>query len=181
MLELELEREVSYQWFDTRDREYFECRIRVSERIQALERKSVPTPSVKSSHSRKSRLSDKSKISSSSTKHLSLALVDAAAKSTKLQAEIEFLEREKELRRLQLERDLAIANAEESAIKRILEDEKLPSDKEETSVKKELKSELNLENMKQERSFSVNPSAGDRKPSSKANRVKFVNYQSAED
>ena len=86
-------------------------------------------------------------------------MVDAAAISAKLQAEIEFLEKEKELRRLQLERDLAIANAEESAIKKILEDEKLPSDKEETSVKKEMKSELNSENIKQERSFSVNPYA----------------------
>ena len=27
LLESELEREVSYRWFDTRDREYFECRI----------------------------------------------------------------------------------------------------------------------------------------------------------
>ena len=83
-------------------------------------------------------MSDRAKLSSrgsSSTKHLSLALVDAAAKAAKLQAEMEFLEKEKELRRLQLEKELAIASAEEKAIKRILEKERLAGDEEVLSVK----------------------------------------------
>ena len=88
LLELEEERNASYHWFDIRGREFIECRIRVCERIQALDRKSSRTPSEKSSFSRKSKSSDKSKLSSSSTKHLSLALIDAAAKSAKLHAEI---------------------------------------------------------------------------------------------
>jgi len=158
LLEFEEERNTSYQWFNIWDQEFIACRIRVCERIQALERKSSRTPSEKSSHSRKSQLSDRSKLSSSSTKHLSLALIDAAARSAKLHAEMEFLEKEKELRQLQLEKELAIANAEECAIKRILEEEKISAGdrKEIGSVKKELKSDLSHENIKRERSFSAN-------------------------
>lgn len=161
MLEFEKERNALYQWFDIRDRQFIECRIKVCERIQALERKSSRTPSEKSSHSRKSKSSDRSKLSSSSTKHLSLALIDAAAKSAKLHAQMKFLEKERELRRLQLEKELAIANAEECAVKRILEEEKISAgDREEIrSVMKELKSDLGHENIKRERSFSVNPYA----------------------
>ncbi|XP_078347357.1 uncharacterized protein LOC144632559 [Oculina patagonica] len=165
LLEFEEEREASYRWFDVRDREFFECRMRLCERIQALERKSSRAPSMKSGHSKGSKVSDRSKISSrgsSSTKHLSLALVDAAAKAAKLQAEMEFLEKEKELRRLQLEKELAIASAEEKAIKRILENERLEADKEELSVKgvkQELKPDVSDQNIKQERSFTPNPLA----------------------
>ncbi|XP_078382421.1 uncharacterized protein LOC144665122 [Oculina patagonica] len=139
--------------------------MRLCERIQALERKSSRAPSMKSGHSKGSKVSDRSKISSrgsSSTKHLSLALVDAAAKAAKLQAEMEFLEKEKELRRLQLEKELAIASAEEKAIKRILENERLEADKEELSVKgvkQELKPDVSDQNIKQERSFTPNPLA----------------------
>ena len=32
------EKDASYQWFDIRDRELTECRIRICERIQALEK-----------------------------------------------------------------------------------------------------------------------------------------------
>ncbi|KAL9954294.1 hypothetical protein ACROYT_G041813 [Oculina patagonica] len=165
LLELEEEREASYRWFDVRDREFFECRMRLCERIQALERKSSRAPSMKSGHSKGSKLSDRSKISSrgsSSTKHLSLALVDAAAKAAKLQAEMEFLEKEKELRRLQLEKELTIASAEEKAIKRILENERLVADKEVLSVKgvkQELKPDVSDQNIKQERSLTPNPLA----------------------
>lgn len=169
LLELEEERNASYHWFDIRDREFIECRIRVCERIQALERKSSRTPSEKSSRSRKSKSSDKSKLSSSSTKHLSLALIDAAAKSAKLHAEMEFLEKEREIRRLQLEKELAIANAEECAIKRILEEEKTSAgDRQEVkNVKKELETNLNQEDTIRERSFSVNPHAAPFVPKSR--------------
>ena len=70
---------------------------------------------------------------------------------------MEFLE--KELRRLQIEKELAIASAEESAMKRILEEEKLSGDKDVTSsagVKQELKSDVGIQNIKEERSPSVN-------------------------
>ena len=135
--------EESYRWFDLRDREFTECRIRLCERMQVLERRSSRVPSraqsVKSGRSMKARASERSKASSSPTKHLSLALLDAAAKAAKLQAEMEFFEKEKELRRLQLEKELAIASAEEKAIKRILQEDRLAADKE---VSNELKQEL---------------------------------------
>ena len=69
------EKEDSYRWFDVRDREFTECRIRLCERMQVLERKSSRASSraqsVKSGHSMKSKASERSKASSSSTKHLS--------------------------------------------------------------------------------------------------------------
>ena len=40
LLVTEKEKEDSYQWFDVRDREFTECRIRLCERMQVLERKS---------------------------------------------------------------------------------------------------------------------------------------------
>ena len=77
---------------------------------------------------------------------------------------MEFLEKEKELRRLQLEKELAIANAEETAIKRILEDDRLSvsGDKEVLRIKsdkQESKPDVSHENTKEERSLSVNPYA----------------------
>ena len=170
LLLTEKEKEDSYRWFDIRDREFTECRIRLCERMQVLERKSSRAPSraqsVKSGHSMKSKASERSKASSSSTKHLSLALLDAAAKAAKLQAEMEFFEKEKELRRLQLEKELAIASAEEKAIKRILQEDRLAADKEVSNVegvnpevKQELKPDLSDQNIKKERSFSANPYA----------------------
>lgn len=69
-----------------------------------------------------------------------------------------FSKTERELRRLQLKKELAIANAKETAIKRILEDEKLLVDKEEIKiVKQESKAELSAVDIKQERSFSIDP------------------------
>ena len=161
LLLTEKEKEEPHRWFDLSDREFTECRIRLCVRMQVLERRSSHAPSraqsVKSGHSMKSRASERSKASSSSTKHLSLALLDAAAKAAKLQAEMEFFEKEKELRRLQLEKELAIASAEEKAIKRILQEDRLAADKEVSNeLKQELKAEFCDQNIKRERSFSVN-------------------------
>ena len=177
LLLTEKEKEDSYRWFDVRDREFTECRIRLCERMQVLERKSSRASSraqsVKSGHSMKSKASERSKASSSSTKHLSLALLDAAAKAAKLQAEMEFFEKEKELRRLQLEKELAIASAEEKAIKRILQEDKLAADNEVSNVervnaevKQELKPDLRDQNIRRERSFSANPYAPEFVPAS---------------
>ena len=55
LLELPEEKEASYSWFDFRDRGFMECRTRVCERIQALDRKYVKPPSETSNHSRKSK------------------------------------------------------------------------------------------------------------------------------
>ena len=73
---------------------------------------------------------------------------------------MEFFEKEKELRRLQLEKELAIASAEEKAIKRILQEDRLAADKEVSNeLKQKLKPEFCDQNIKRERSFSVNPYA----------------------
>ena len=49
--------------------------------------------------------------------------IEAAAKSARLCAEIKFLEHDKELRRLQLLKEVSIADAEEKAFKRLLDEE----------------------------------------------------------
>ena len=145
--------------------------------MQVLERKlsraSSRAQSVKSGHSMKSKATERFKASSSSTKHLSLVLLDAAAKAAKLQAEMEFFEKEKELRRLQLEKELAIASAEEKAIKLILQEDKLAADNEVSTVervnpevKQELKPDLRDQNIRRERSFSANPYAPEFVPAS---------------
>ena len=163
LIQSEKEKEDSYRRFDIRDREFIECRVRLCERMQSLERylsRAQSVRSVKSDHSMKSKASGKSKFSTSSTKHLSFALLDAASKAAKLQAEMEFLDKERELRRLHLEKEIAIASAEKVAIKRILDEERLAGYKEESSVKdvnpavkQELKPDVSDENIKQERSF----------------------------
>ena len=50
--------------------------------------------------------------------------LEAAAKGARLKTEMEFLDSENELRRLQLIKEIAIADAEESAMKNILDEER---------------------------------------------------------
>ena len=88
------EKDASYQWFGIRDRELTECRIRICERIQALEKISTRLPSEKSRHSRKSSVRSSR---SSSSHRISLALVDAVAKAAKLRAEMELFDKEREI------------------------------------------------------------------------------------
>ena len=73
---------------------------------------------------------------------------------------------EKELRRLQLEKELAIANAKEKAMKQTLQEDKLAAVNEVSNaervnaeVKQELKPDLRDQNIRRERSFSANPHA----------------------
>lgn len=54
-LETETDKQSSYHWFDVRNREYMECRIRVTERINALEKGSHRTKSERSSYSDRSK------------------------------------------------------------------------------------------------------------------------------
>ena len=165
LMQSEKEKEDSYRRFDIRNREFIECRVRLCERMQSLERylsRAQSVRSVKSDHSMKSKASGKSKFSTSSTKHLSFALLYAASKAAKLQAEMEFLDQERELRRLHLEKEIAIASAEKVAIKRILDEERLAGYKESSvkdvnpAVKQELKPDVSDENIKQEGSFKAN-------------------------
>ena len=97
-LESEKERLDSYNWFDLCVREFTECRLRLMERIQSLERVQVKMSEVSSVKSGKSCRSES--VASSCSAHS--MRIEAAAKSARLRAEIEFLEHDKELRRLQL-------------------------------------------------------------------------------
>ena len=119
-LESEKERLDAYNWFDLRDREFMECRLRLMERIQSLERVQVKMSEASSVKSAKSSRSG-SVASSRSARSMR---IEAAAKSARLRAEIEFLEHDKELRRLQLLKEVSIADAEEKAFKRLLDEEK---------------------------------------------------------
>jgi hypothetical protein len=74
--------------------------------------------SVKSGKSRRSE----SVTSSRSARSMRL---EAAAKSARLRAEIDFLEHEGELRRLQLLKEASIADAEERAFKRIIDEDQI--------------------------------------------------------
>ena len=155
LLESPEEKDASYQWFDIRDREFTECRIRICERIQALEKISTRPPSEKSRHSRKSSVRSSR---SSSSHRISLALVDAAAKAAKLRAEMELFDKEREIRRLQLEKEIAIANAEEDAIKRIIDEDKLSIKEENKSVKQDIDPGTRAEKfIKNERDFPMDP------------------------
>ena len=50
--------------------------------------------------------------------------LEAAAKGARLKTEMEFLDSENELRRLQLIKEIAIADAEESAMKNMIDEER---------------------------------------------------------
>ena len=48
----EQEKQASYQWFEMQDHEYTECRVKLSERLYALERKSEKSKSASPVQSR---------------------------------------------------------------------------------------------------------------------------------
>ena len=132
MIDNEKDKQDSYHWFDIRDRECFEIRAKLVERINDLEQTKFKSPSgsVKSGHSRRT----KSSLSSSSSH--SIRLGDAAS-TARLRAEMTFFERDSEMQRLQLMKDIAIAEAEEQAIREGLKEERQDKVKQETTIKLE--------------------------------------------
>lgn len=124
LLDTLVEKEESYRWFDVRDREFLEKRMKICEYIQSLERSSYGSEkSVTSGHTSKTK-SRKSDMSCKSSQYsLSLAKADASAKVAKAKIEMEFLEKETELKRLQLEKQYALAKAEENAFKEVLDEQ----------------------------------------------------------
>ena len=122
---------------------------------EALEKISTRPPSEKSRHSRKSYVRSSR---SSSSHRISLALVGAAAKAAKLRAEMELFDKEREIRRLQLEKEIAIANAEEDAIKKIIDEDKLSIKEENKSVRQDIEPGTGAEKfIKNERDFPMDP------------------------
>ena len=124
LLDTLVEKEESYPWFDVRDREFLEKRMKICKYIQSLERSSYGSEkSVTSGHTSKTK-SRKSDMSCKSLQYsLSLAKADASAKVAKAKIKMEFLEKETELKRLQLEKQYALAKAEENAFKEVLDEQ----------------------------------------------------------
>ena len=142
LLDTLTEKEDSYWWYDIRDREFTEQRMKLCEQIQGLERKSLCTKSSTSSKhgsslQSKSSKGSKANSNSPSLRSVSQARAEAAAKAAKVKIEIEYLERENELKRIQLEKEYALAKAEESTFKEILDEES----KLDKQAKQEIKTE----------------------------------------
>ncbi len=107
------DRDQSYQWFEARNREYEQCRLKLCERIHALERELYSKPS-----SIRSSMRSKSSSSSAHSRR-----VKAAATAAKLEVEMKFLDQETELKRLQILKQIEMANAEKQAMLKIEEEE----------------------------------------------------------
>ena len=115
LMETEEDREASYRFFDVTDREFNECRLRISSQIHAIERKSLEEKSsVVSSLSGGSRSTKSSTLSGSSARSRK---IKAAAKAAKLEAEMKYLDKEAELKRIKKMKELDMAKAEMDAMK----------------------------------------------------------------
>ena len=110
--------EASYQWFDLRDREYQQCRMKISERIYAVERKSCKQSSIKSFRSKTS------KSESTRSSRLSLILLT--------QGKLEQLQRQQDwkhscsfwTKKLKTLKELEMAKAERDAMKAVEDEER---------------------------------------------------------
>ena len=100
------DKDSAYQWFEAKNREYERCKLKVCERIHELERELYYKPSS-------IRWSVRSKLSCSSAHS---RRIKAAATAAKLEVEVKFLEQETELKRLQIKKQIEMANAENQAI-----------------------------------------------------------------
>ena len=110
VLDSTVDKEEAYHWFDVRDREYTEFRMRLSHHLRAWEKNFHDSKSVRSIRSSRSSRSSKTQS----------RLIEAATKAAKLETQMQFLDREAEIRRLQLEKEIAMANAEKKAITKII-------------------------------------------------------------
>ena len=126
------------QWFDTRDREYFQCRTRINEVLQCAEKRISDRTSLVSSRS--------SKRSSSSIRS---KRAKAAARVACLEVEMDFLESEAEYKRLVMLKEIAKTKAEEEAMRKIEEEEE--------NLSAVLKSETLIQDVKQNPAPKIEP------------------------
>ena len=125
LLEEESAKGAAYRDFDLCDREYAECRIRLSERLRSIDQQ-LELEYERSRHeatSTKSSCSGRTKASSSSRSSAVSKRAEAAARAAKLKVEMKNLEHETNLRRIQLEKEIALADAEEEAIRLVMTDQ----------------------------------------------------------
>ena len=97
ILESSQERDEAYRWFDVRDRDYTECKMRLTQHLQAVGKRLYTVKSVKSVSSVNSKSTMPTKLSRSSAHS---RLMDAGARAAKLEVEMKFLEQEAEVRHL---------------------------------------------------------------------------------
>jgi len=112
----------AYREFDLCDREFTECRMRLTETLHSIEQRMLEEfktsrQETKSSNSGRTKASGSSRSSRSS---VISKRVDAAARAAKLKVEMKYLEQETNLRKIQLEKEIALADAEEEAIKLVM-------------------------------------------------------------
>ena len=122
------------QWFDTRDREYFQCRTRINEVLQCAEKQISDRMSLVSS--RRSSSSIRSKRAK------------VAAQAACLKVKMDFLEREAQYKRLVMLKEIAKAKAEEEAMRKIEEEENLST---------VLKSKTLIQDVKQNPALKIQP------------------------
>ena len=123
LLDDESAKGAAYRYFDLCDREFTECRMRLNEILRSIEQRKneeFETKSAKSSRSGRTKVSSSSRSSRSSVMS---KRVEAAARAAKLKVEMKYLDHETNLRRIQLEKEIALADAEEEAIKLVMNDE----------------------------------------------------------
>ena len=125
LLDDESAKGAAYRYFDLCDREFTECRMRLNEVLRSVEQRKneeFETRSAKSSRSGRTKVSGSSRSSRSSVMSKT---VEAAARAAKLKVEMKYLDHETNLRRIQLEKEIAhaLADAEEEAIKLVMNDE----------------------------------------------------------
>ena len=118
-IDSEEERRPAYQWFDVQDRVAIELRTQLVDKIYSVERK-AEEQKPKSVFSGSSKRSKRSNTSGGSARSRRL---EAAARKAKLEVEKQFLEQEHEMRKLQILKEISIAEAEENVMKRILNEE----------------------------------------------------------
>ena len=123
------------QWFDTRDREYFQCRTRINEVLQCAEKQISDRMSLVSS--RRSSSSIRSKRAK------------VAAQAACLKVKMDFLEREAQYKRLVMLKEIAKAKAEEEAMRKI--------EGEEENLSTVLKSKTLIQDVKQNPALKIEP------------------------
>ena len=111
-VEGEEDRAASYQWFDLRDRDFNECRMKISSRIHAIERRSIKASSGKSS--------------SQSSRRIYQVLRRVQGRSRPPQEPLNRklrLDKEAELKKVTMMKELAMAKAERDAMKALEDDD----------------------------------------------------------
>ena len=118
----------AYQWFDIRDREYFQSRTRINERINSFEQTKAYDYVLQRSTLTQS--SNSSKSPQNSTSSIRSRRAKAAAKAASLQIEMNFIDQEteykkqqmlyeSEYKRQQMLKEYAKAKAEEETMKKL--------------------------------------------------------------